>query len=73
MIFEDLAGEKYEYKYEKDAEEDKNKVIDYGIKICKVDSEGKEKGYFLFVRRLKKYTINNINNNVGRHYLVRKC
>ena len=44
LIFEDLAGEKYEYKYEKDAEKDKNKVI------CKVDSEGKEKGYFLFVR-----------------------
>lgn len=50
LIFEDLAGEKYEYKYEKDAEKDKNKVIDYGIKICKVDREGKEKGYFLFVR-----------------------
>lgn len=50
LIFEDLAGEKYEYEYEKDAEKDKNKVIDYGIKIRKVDSEGKEKGYFLFVR-----------------------
>ncbi len=50
LIFEDLAGEKYEYKYEKDAVEDKNKVIDYGIKICKVDKEGKEKGYFWFAK-----------------------
>ena len=66
-----MAERKYEYKYEKDAEKDKNKVIDYGIKYVRWIAKEKKKDIFV-CKRLKKYIINIINNNVGRHYLVRK-
>lgn len=48
MIFEDLAGEKYQYKYQKNPKE---QVIDYGIKIFTVDKEGNEKECYQFVRK----------------------
>lgn len=37
LIFEDVTGKKYEYEYRKKVKE---KVVDYGIKICKVDESG---------------------------------
>ena len=56
LIFEDLAGEKYEYRYDKNYTENKddNNVKshnDYGIKICNVEKDGKEKKCFWFVKK----------------------
>ena len=54
LVFEDLAGEKYEYQYDKNYTEnnDDNNVKnynDYGIKICNVEKTGKEKKSFWFI------------------------
>lgn len=49
LIFEDLTGKKYQYKYEKEAGIDEKKVTDYGINICKVDKTGKEIKKFCFI------------------------
>ena len=56
LIFEDLAGEKHEYRYDKNYTEnnDDNNVKnynDYGIKICNVEKDGKEKKCFWFVQK----------------------
>lgn len=56
LVFEDLAGEKYEYQYNKNYAEKKNKnnvknYNDYGIKICNVEKDGKEKKYYWFVQK----------------------
>ena len=53
MVFEDLAGEKSEYKYINNEEDNVNNVIDYGIEICNVDKSGKIKMRYMFepVRR----------------------
>lgn len=56
LIFEDLAGEQYEYQYDKNYTEnnDDNNVKnynDYGIKICNVEKDGKEKKCFWFVQK----------------------
>lgn len=48
LVFEDLAGEKYQYKYQKNPKE---QVIDYGIIIFMVDKEGNEKECYQFVRK----------------------
>lgn len=45
LIFEDLSGEKHEYQYDKNYTEENN---DYGIKICNVEKNGKEKKCFWF-------------------------
>lgn len=54
LIFEDLAGEKYEYQYDKNYEEKNSKnniknYNDYGIKIYNVEKSGKEKKCFCFI------------------------
>lgn len=56
LIFEDVAGEKYEYLYDKDYSEnnDNNNVKnynDYGIKICTVEKNGNEKKCYCFVKK----------------------
>ena len=56
LIFEDVAGEKYEYLYDKDDKEnnDNNNVKnynDYGIKICTVEKNGNEKKCYCFVKK----------------------
>lgn len=56
LIFEDVAGEKYEYLYDKDYAEnnDNNNVKnynDYGIKICTVEKNGNEKKCYCFVKK----------------------
>lgn len=55
LVFEDLAGDKHEYQYDKNyTEENKNNVKnynDYGIKICNVEKDGKEKKCFWFVHK----------------------
>ena len=48
LIFEDVAGEKYEYEYQKKVKE---KVVDYGIKICRVDKSGKIEKEYRFVKQ----------------------
>lgn len=48
MIFEDLAGEKSEYKYINNEEDNVNNVIDYGIEICNVDKSGNIKMRYMF-------------------------
>ena len=47
MVFEDVAGKKYEYKYK---EQIKEKTVDYGIRICKVDESGKINEEHWFVK-----------------------
>lgn len=56
LFFEDLTGKKYEYQYDKNYTEknDKNNVKnynDYGIKICNVEENGKEKKCFWFAKK----------------------
>ena len=56
LVFEDLAGEKHEYQYDKNYTEENNKnnvmnYNDYGIKICNVEDNGKEKKCFWFVKK----------------------
>lgn len=48
LVFEDLAGEKYQYKYQKNPKE---QVIDYGIKVFTVDNDGNEKECYQFVQK----------------------
>ena len=56
LVFEDLAGEKHEYRYDKNyTENNRDNNIknynDYGIKICNVEKNGKEKKFFIFVQK----------------------
>lgn len=56
LTFEDLAGEKHEYRYDKNyaennADNNVKNYNDYGIKICNVDKNGKEKKCFWFVKK----------------------
>lgn len=48
LVFEDVTGQKYEYEYQKEVKE---KVVDYGIKICKVDESGKISKEYWFVQK----------------------
>lgn len=47
LVFEDVTGKKYEYEYQKKVKE---KVVDYGIKICMVDESGKISKEYWFVK-----------------------
>ena len=47
LVFEDVAGKKYTYKYK---EQIKEKAVDYGIRICKVDESGKISEEYWFVK-----------------------
>ena len=56
LVFEDLAGKKYEYQYDKSYMEKNNKsnienYNDYGIKICNVEKNGEEKKCYWFVQK----------------------
>lgn len=56
LIFEDLAGEQHEYQYDKNYTENNDdsnvkNYNDYGIKICNVEKDGKEKKCFWFVQK----------------------
>lgn len=48
LVFEDVTEKKYEYEYQKVVKE---KVVDYGIKICKVDESGKISKEYWFVKK----------------------
>lgn len=48
LVFEDVTGKKYEYEYQKEVKE---KVVDYGIKICRVDESGKTSKEYWFVKK----------------------
>ena len=47
LVFEDVAGKKYTYKYK---EQIKEKAVDYGIRICKVNESGKISEEYWFVK-----------------------
>lgn len=47
LVFEDVAGKKYTYRYK---EQIKEKAVDYGIRICKVDESGKISEEYWFVK-----------------------
>ena len=49
LIFEDMTGKKYDYRYEKRTGDDEKKLTDYGINICEVDKNGKEIKKFCFI------------------------
>lgn len=48
LVFEDVTGKKYEYEYQKEVKE---KIVDYGIKICKVNESGKISKEYWFVKK----------------------
>lgn len=48
LVFEDVTGKKYEYEYQKEVKE---KIVDYGIKICKVNESVKISKEYWFVKK----------------------